>query len=477
MQAHTRISPSYLLHFLISAFFIFAVTSIGELGEGAFTAHAFSDTAPASPERDAQPANRLTANYRWNLNNEDLPMISLPEHIADGLDLSLTFPLDNFEFPLFQSLNFNQRARKYSLMVMVKDEVGPVTTTYAKDRRTYFVELLAGGRDRQFSATGKFNLHLTDRGEFKLLTSGNGTVYTFAAVADGELRCSRIADADGVALDFRYALDASLKTISDNAGRTMTFGYTNQSVTSITQTWGSRRTLRQTWAVAEQVRFAHAPAAPIANGAAATALFAKHIPSNAVSPRYTSEMATSDSMLATIFGGPGAIAAANGFEPTSLNGQYPLYRGDLIGDDGRLLRGHLSFAMHLYGSADATGETEIYVPAGFVSHSDEPSPTDAVVLFYYPRLGNLTDVTLAVFHVKNFQLTNEGERVRIGNIGGRGGSAGSYRHSHLEFYRGHTALPPLSVRVGLRIDPATIFTSMRRPSRLDAGTARPLDMR
>jgi hypothetical protein len=115
--------------------------------------------------------------------------------------------------------------------------------------------------------------------------------------------------------------------------------------------------------------------------------------------------------------------------------------------------------MHLYGSADGTGETEVFIPAGFTSHSNEPSPTDAVVTFYYPRLGNLTSVTLAVFHVANFHLSNEGERVRIGNIGGRGGSAATYRHSHLEFYRGDTGLPPMSCRVQLRIDPATIFAS------------------
>jgi hypothetical protein len=452
MQIHIRI---FLHFFLISAFFICAVTGFAEFGPGAFTAGAFADGASGITERNSR-GNRSTANYRWNLNNDDLPMISLPEHIVGGLDLSLTYPLDNFEFPLFQSLNFNQRARKYSLMVMLKSEVSSGEASQSNDRHTFFVELLATGRDRKYSTSGKFNLVLTDRGDVKVLTSATGTVYTFAAVADGELRCSRITDRDGLALDFRYASDASLKSIADNAGRTMTFGYNDYSVASITQTWGSKKTLRQTWAIAEQIRFAHAPAAYVAP---ATALFAKHIPSNAVSPRYTSEMRTCDLMLAAIFGGPGAIAAANSFEPTGLHGQYPLYRGDLIADDGGLLRGHLSFAMHLYGSADATRETELYVPAGFVSHSKEPSPTDAVVLFYYPRLGNLTDVTLAVFHVKNFQLSDEGDRVRIGTIGGRGGSTASYKHSHLEFYRGHTALPALSVRVGLRIDPATVFGS------------------
>ena len=91
-------------------------------------------------------------------------------------------------------------------------------------------------------------------------------------------------------------------------------------------------------------------------------------------------------MLAAIFGGPGAVAAANGFEPIGLANQYPAYRGDLIGDDGKMRRGHL-FAMHLYGSANGTGDTEIYVPSGFISHSSTPTPTDAAVTFLLSAIG------------------------------------------------------------------------------------------
>jgi hypothetical protein len=184
----------------------------------------------------------------------------------------------------------------------------------------------------------------------------------------------------------------------------------------------------------------------------------KRIPTNAITPRYTQMMAASDAALAARFGGRGAVAAANGFEPSQLSAQYPLYRGDLVADDGRILRGHLSLAMHLYGSNDGTRDTDVYVPAGFVSHSTTPTPTDAAVTFYYPQLGNFTDVTLAVFHVADFQISTEGTRVRIGNIGGRGGSIGIYRHSHLEFYRGNTGLPSSASRVRLRIDPATVFS-------------------
>lgn len=183
----------------------------------------------------------------------------------------------------------------------------------------------------------------------------------------------------------------------------------------------------------------------------------KKMPRNAVTSAYTDEMAATDRLLAKIFGGPGAVAAANSFEPAGLSNQYPLYRGDILGDSGRTLKGHLSRAMHLYGSFDGRGETSLYVPDGFTSHSGSPTPTDAAVTFFYPRLGNLTNVTLAVFHIANFSISRESGRVRVGTVGGRGGSYEFYRHSHIDFYRGNTGLPPASMREGLRIDPAAVF--------------------
>ena len=193
----------------------------------------------------------------------------------------------------------------------------------------------------------------------------------------------------------------------------------------------------------------------------------KKMPRNALISAYTNEMAATDRLLAKIFGGSGAVAAANSFEPTGLSNQYPLYRGDILGDNGRILKGHLSHTMHLYGSSDGRGETSLYIPAGFTSHSSSPTPTDAAVTFFYPRLGNFSNVTLAVFHIANFAISPEGGRVRIGTVGGRGGSYSFYRHSHIEFYRGDTGLPSASARQGLRIDPAAVFgaTSARlRPA-------------
>jgi hypothetical protein len=203
----------------------------------------------------------------------------------------------------------------------------------------------------------------------------------------------------------------------------------------------------------------------------------KKMPRNALISAYTGEMAATDRLLAKIFGGSGAVAAANSFEPAGLSNQYPLYRGDILGDNGQILKGHLSHTMHLYGSPDGRGETSLYIPAGFTSHSASPTPTDAAVTFFYPRLGNFSNVTVAVFHIANFAISQDGGRVRIGTVGGRGGSYAFYKHSHIEFYRGNTGLPSASTRPDLRIDPAAMFgevptTARLRPTNANARTGR-----
>lgn len=469
MRAHNRtLSPLFFRCLLISALSISSVTMLAAIGPAAFTNHivlAATSNGVASEVRFVQPSGSA---YPWNLNDDGLPLISLPDRISGSLDQSLTYSMGQFEFPLFQTLYYNQRAHKYILMVSRKDEPLPQTEGLAgrpMNRHAEFIELAQVGDSGQFAANGKLSLRLETKSGARVLTTSDATVFSFVPLADGELHCRQINDRQGAVIHFKYSNESSLESINDDRGRTITFNYTNQYVSSVAQTWGGNaQRLSKSWAIAADVRYAHAVVAPTSSVSASAALtsfstLAKHVPSNAIKATYSRAMAASDSTLAAMFGGPGAIAAANGYEPAGLGHQYPLYRGDLIADDGRILRGHLSFAMHLYGSFDGTVDTELYIPVGFTSHSEGPSPTDAVMTFYYPRLGNLSDVTLAVFHIRNFQLSYEGGRVRIGSIGGPGGSAASYRHSHLEFYHGNTGLPPLATRVQLRIDPAAVFES------------------
>jgi hypothetical protein len=384
--------------------------------------------------------------FKWNVSDRELPLLGLPNtRLTPGLDQSLTYPLGQLSFPIFQALNYDDEHARYLL---------PSFSTGSKG--VHFIEFAPVESRNTYTSIDGTNLTLVDNDTMKVVRTNDGARYIFVRYPDGEFRCATIKDPGGVALNLLYTANGlMLHGLVDSSGRTLTFNYAPAGIKSVTQTWmANSEGLTKTWIVGDEpessidssVKYSHA-----------VSVFTKALPSNAVVRQYTSAMAASDETLAHIFGGPNAVAGANGFEPTGLAVAYPFYRGNIIGDDGIERRGHLSYAMHLYGSADGTGESSLYVPAGFTQHSGPPSPTDAAITFYYPRLGNLTDVTLAVFHVADFQISTEGDRVRIGSIGGPGGSSASYKHSHIEFYRGNTGLPSLAARSRLRIDPTTVF--------------------
>jgi hypothetical protein len=444
MRTHRRwLFAFFYRSFFIPALVISSAVLMGELSPAVFTSSSVLAKADDMLKKETTTHHESTAAYHWNLTDGNLPLITMPDHIAGGVDFSITYSMDQFEFPLFQSLYYNERIGKYILMVMPKD-----------GRRAEFINLSPLEEWAPVETNGNSTLHLVDKGYAKQISTRDGTVYIFTSFIDGELHCSQIRDRDGLVISLKYTNQAAIDSIADSSGRTISFSYTNYYVSSITQTWGpGLAKMKKTWAIADSLL----PTIQAATLVPVGLEISKHIPSNALRPNYTEEMAASDWMLASIFGEPNAVAAANGFEPVGLGSQYPLYRGDWIGDDGRIRRGHLSCAMHLYGSLDGWAESGIYVPVGFISHSNEPTPVDAAVTFYYPRLGNHTDITLAVFHVANFHLSSEDGRVRIGDIGGPGGSAASYKHAHLEFYRGDTGLPAVTSRDTLRIDPVTVF--------------------
>ncbi|MCA1608421.1 MAG: hypothetical protein LC730_03040, partial [Acidobacteria bacterium] len=289
--------------------------------------------------------------YRWNLDDHALPLLTLPDRINKTLDLSLTYSLDQFQFPFLQTLYYNKRSGKYILMVMPKG-----------GGRAEFIDLVPVSGRQHFAAKGNSKLRLEDRGHSKLLTTGEGTVYTFARFGDGEFHCSQIKGRHGSVITLKYKQNASIDRIVDISGRTIIFGYERDYVSTITQTWGTGAVKKQIWSIAESA-IAARPTSKVLPATGAEIV--KRLPKNALIRAYTPAMAASDLMLAAIFGGPGAVAAAHSFEPRGLGKQYPLYRGDLMGDDGKLRRGHLSYAMHLYGSANGTSDTEIYVPSGF----------------------------------------------------------------------------------------------------------------
>lgn len=381
-------------------------------------------------------------NVGWNVNLNAAPLLNFPEdRINSGLDRALTYKLDHFRFRILQALNYDDERALYLLPTLAESGPG-----------THFIEFALLDA-RTYSSTDGSNIRLIDSDTMKTIVTGDGTKYIFVRHPDGEFRCVLIKEVSGVTLNLLYTANGLiLHGLRDAAGRTVTFDYDSAGIKSVTQSWMAQlQGFTRTWSVRSakpaeaKIEYSHA-------------VSLKLMPANAIVRQYSFEMAASDALLAQVFGGSNAVAAGNGFEPAGLAMTYPLYRGDVFGDDGVKRRGHLSFAMHLYGRADGTGDSPLFVPPGFTTHSAQPTPTDAAVTFYYPKLGNQTDVTLAVFHVADFQLTYEGQRVRIGNLGGPGGSSPLYKHSHIEFYRGNTGLPSPAERAHLRIDPAQVFS-------------------
>jgi len=377
-----------------------------------------------------------------------LPLLGLANtRLTPGFDQSLTYPLNQFGFPIFQALNYDDERGRYL-----------VPSIYRDSRDLHFIEFATTETKNTYVSIDDPNIKLIDNDNLKTLRASDGTKYIFVRYPDGEFRCASIKDPSGAYISLLYTANGlMLHGVVDSSGRTITFNYGRDGINSVTQTWmANSEGLTKTWTVGEQPESLIRTVPKYSHVVGATA---KAVPDNAILREYTVGMSASDKMLAEIFGGPNAVAGANGFEPAGLAAAYPFYRGDIIGDDGMERRGHLSHAMHLYGSSDGTGDSPLYIPTGFTLHSGQPSPTDAAMTFYYPRLGNLTDVTLAVFHVADFQVSYAGDRVRIGSIGGPGGSSLLYKHSHIEFYRGNTGLPPPSARQLLRIDPATVFAA------------------
>jgi hypothetical protein len=398
-----------------------------------------NDNSSSAPK----PSAADVLSYQWNLSEKEMPLLGFQgERLKAGFDHALTFRFDQLRFPILQPLTYDEERGRFVL---------PALTTDGTD---HFIEFQSTKIKNSYSATEATDVRLVDYDSSKTIQTSDGARYIFVRYPDGEFRCATIREASGASLNLLYTANGlMLHGVVDASGRSVTFNYGRDGISSVTQTWmANLEGFTKTWPVGDaptpndsEIKYAHT-------------LNLKALPANATVRYYTAEMAASDRLLASIFGGPNAVAGANGFEPAGLAASYPLYRGDVYGDDGIQRRGHLSFAMHLYGSPDGTGDSPLFVPAGFISHSSQPSPTDAAVTFYYPKLGNFTEVTLAVFHVSDFQITDEGDRVRIGNLGGPGGSSPLYKHSHIEFYQGNTGLPPLAARAALRIDPAKVFS-------------------
>lgn len=152
-----------------------------------------------------------------------------------------------------------------------------------------------------------------------------------------------------------------------------------------------------------------------------------------------------DFQLGFLFGGFGAVAAANGFEPDGT------YRPHLDPNAEKY--------MHIYGNKESTAITSVFIPGNGVL-VNKLSASYSTYLFHYDNFQGRKSVELTASHIQGFRLENQIQALKrkssrntnlkipienasavrnaagfvfIGLIGGLGGEAtpkGNYIHSH-----------------------------------------------
>ena len=147
-----------------------------------------------------------------------------------------------------------------------------------------------------------------------------------------------------------------------------------------------------------------------------------------------------DETLRKTFGNKFTVAAGNGEEPVDLPDRAKRNRGGNVAGRPQEWPHLFGYSAHFYAFSDTKklgfAHGDIYVPDRFTAHGAFTSDGH---WFYYPKLGNQTNVTLLVMHIQNFGIRrgvrNEAGSVLIGQTSNGGGAPG-YIHSHLELHRG-----------------------------------------
>ncbi|MFS8085779.1 MAG: hypothetical protein ACMG6H_09130, partial [Acidobacteriota bacterium] len=276
-------------------------------------------TAPGTP-------NAVTL-FTWNIDDKQLPLLGLAgDRLKPGFDQSLSFPLDQFGFPIFQALSYDDEHGRYVLPAFSREGNG-----------VHFIEFGPTEIKNTFTSTDGANIKLIDNDNLKTIRAADGTKYTFVRYPDGEFRCAGIKDARGAYLSLVYTANGlTLHGVVDSSGRTLTFNYDSVGIASVTQNWmANSEGLSKTWLVGENPTseplaevIATAPAGERRMTASAASFrtnelaATKALPTNAIVRAYTSEMAASDKLLAQIFGGSHSVAAGSGFEPAGLAAAY-----------------------------------------------------------------------------------------------------------------------------------------------------------
>ena len=168
------------------------------------------------------------AAFKWNVGDRELPLLGLPNsHLTPGLDQSLSYPLDQFSFPIFQALNYNDEHTRYVL-----------PSFSGESKRVHFIEFAPSESKNTYTSIDGSNIKLIDNDNMKVVRTSDGTKYIFVRYADGEFKCASIRDPSGASLNLLYTANGLLlHGLVDSSGRTITFNYASDGIRSITQTW------------------------------------------------------------------------------------------------------------------------------------------------------------------------------------------------------------------------------------------------
>lgn len=166
------------------------------------------------------------AAYKWNLNDAQRPLLNLADQVKPDIDLSLTYPLGHFAFPLFQALDYDERSGKYILQLVPNF-----------GSRAHFVDLQPSGSLGNYASTDGSNLYLSDNKGVKTVRTSDATEYTFVRFTDGTDRCVTVKAAGGSIISLVYTRENLIHCLIDDSGRILEFNYEDHHLASITQTW------------------------------------------------------------------------------------------------------------------------------------------------------------------------------------------------------------------------------------------------
>src|SRR5438128_456137 len=271
---------------LSSLFFFLASVAVPRITAAKITRPDVNDAATSA-------SDNANAAYKWNITDRQLPLLGLmKDNLKPGFDQLLSYPAEQFDFPIFRPLGFDEERGVYLLPILAKS-----------NKQLSFIELTRVSDTNNYVASG--GLELVDKDGLKILKTGEGTKYFFVRYPDNEFRCATIKQAEGATLNLLYAANGlALHGVIDSSGRSLTFNYGDQGIHSLTQTWmANSEGFTRTWTIGDKdgfeysAKFAHA----------VVSRSGKFVPANAVVREYTDEMTASDKLLAKIFGGPNAV--------------------------------------------------------------------------------------------------------------------------------------------------------------------------